>query len=142
MKYKICKCHYDSVNEHQWGPNARGYVAATINGKQVTMHRYVMGNGNGLDIDHINGNKLDNRCSNLRFCTRSQNLANSTKKSGNYKGVGYFKNLKKWRARITIDYKEVHIGLFNNEGEAAAAYDSVAQQLFGEYARTNFSNKN
>jgi hypothetical protein len=134
--YKICDCHLELIKPYSWGKYGPGYIAATVNGKQVAMHRFIMGSPAGKEVDHINGDKTDNRCSNLRVCSRAQNQANAVKKFGNYKGVGFYK--KQWRARLMIDYQEVHIGLFDEEGEAAAAYDSVALQIFGNFARTNY----
>jgi hypothetical protein len=96
------------------------------------------------EVDHINGDGLDNRKSNLRIVTRSQNLQNSRKPrrikgcSSKYKGVCWDKLTKKWRAQITFNYHVKYIGLFENEVEAAEAYDKVALEMFGEYAKPNF----
>lgn len=89
-------------------------------------------------VDHINGNKLDNRKSNLRICTDAENARNSSKKSGNFKGVQWRSDKHKFRARIMDNGKEIFIGYFTNEIEAAKAYDTKAKELFGEFARLNF----
>ena len=95
----------------------------------------------GMQIDHINGNGLDNRKVNLRLCNSSQNQRNARKrKSGTsrFKGVDWHKESKKWRARICVNRKRIHIGRYKSEFEAAQAYDKKAIELFGEFASLNF----
>jgi len=94
-----------------------------------------------MDVDHANGNGLDNRRSNLRLCTTSENIQNQRpRKSGTskYKGVGWFVRDSNWRVRIKVGDKQIHIGYFADEVEAAKAYDKMARQHFGAFARTNF----
>ena len=98
-------------------------------------------------IDHINHEKLDNRRSNLRICTTSQNCANMNIKRKNrgisgFKGVRYHSKNKNWNARITIKRKEIHLGCFTDKDVAAKAYDLAAIKYFGEFALTNFSKEN
>lgn len=96
-------------------------------------------------VDHINGNGLDNRRSNLRKATRSQNHANSRKwGSGNnrrttsrYKGVMWDKREGRWRAAITVQGRRVHLGYHASELSAARAYDKAAVEHFGEFASVN-----
>lgn len=90
-----------------------------------------------LDIDHINGDKSDNRIENLRLANVIENNRNRAALSG-YKGVRYHKPSGKWQARITSEYKGKHLGLFNNEIEAAKAYDEAARLLHGDFAHLNF----
>ncbi len=110
---------------------------------QIQMHRIIMGAGKGEQVDHINGDGLDNRIENLRMCTYSENYQNSRKRkncSSKYKGVHFYKDSQNWRAMITIPNTghPIHIGLFKEEIEAAKAYDAKASELFGEFARLNF----
>jgi len=96
----------------------------------------------GHELDHINGDKLDNRLYNLRPATTAQNQHNRklNRKVGTsrYKGVSWYKPTGKWRARIQHNGKEIYLGYFADEIEATKAYDKAARQLFGEYARCNF----
>jgi hypothetical protein len=107
---------------------------------------YVYGDRpDGKFVDHINGDRSDNRICNLRLATKAQNGMNRGKQSNNtsgMKGVSWAKNAGKWSAHIKINRKKIHLGLFNNIEHAAAAYDSAAISLHGEFARTNFEVKN
>lgn len=90
----------------------------------------------GLVVDHINGNKLDNRRSNLRICTQSQNLNGRNTNKG-YIGVSWDKFRGKWKANIGKDYQKIFLGRFDTAEEAARVYDEKAVELFGEFARLN-----
>jgi len=115
---------------------------ATADGKALAS--IVLGVSNGL-VDHINGDPLDNRRQNLRPATPSQNQANRTKYQGRrgvtsrYKGVCWHRKDKKWMARIYRDGKQIYLGGFDCEIEAAKAYDSAALEIFGEFALPNFA---
>ena len=131
---------YESLNQLRWHYSNRGY--AQRNG--TLMHRVIMATPIGLDTDHINGDKLDNRKSNLRICTRQENCLNKVGKRNNalsqYKGVYLLKTGKYsyWRADITRGKSILQIGYFKNERHAAMAYDLWAKDLHGEFAKTNF----
>ena len=89
----------------------------------------------GYDVDHINHNTCDNRKSNLRLVTRSQNNMNSTprKHSSSQPGVSYHKNIKRWIAEVYKDGKKIHIGCFKTEEEAIAARKAAEPYYYGEY---------
>lgn len=126
--------------EMKWSLNSNGYARTYINGKWITMHKLIMDTPPGKEVDHINCNKLDNRKINLRIVTKSQNNMNRKpykNSSSKFKGVFWDKNLKKWRAYITLNKKRKWLGSFNSEEEAAIVYDSEATKLFGKYAKTN-----
>ncbi len=101
-------------------------------------HRFIMNCDEGMVIDHINGNTLDNRKENLRICTQLQNNWNTGKRKSNcyskYVGVTWVKSVKKWQACLGNRY----LGRFDNEEIAAKAYDTEARKTYGEYARLNF----
>ena len=106
------------------------------------MHREIMNAPEGLVVDHINRNGLDNRKVNLRLATAMQNVWNSKRNvntdSSKYKGVSWDKNKHKWRASIGIDRKTKHLGYFEDEKMAAKAYDKAAKEHRGEFAVLNF----
>ncbi|WP_261505722.1 HNH endonuclease signature motif containing protein [Burkholderia multivorans] len=106
-----------------------GYVAITINKKKYLAHRlawlYVHGSEPPECIDHINGNRSDNRICNLRLATKKENNHNTHQFSENkagYTGISWAKRQKKWRARIKVDGKEKYLGYFTSKEEAHAAY--------------------
>ena len=107
----------------------------------MEIHHPELRDNPNLQVDHINGNRLDNRKENLRLVTPQQNnmnrkpLKNSTSK---YKGVFWDKNRNKWLVLIMIGDKSRYLGRYQDEREAALAYDKAAKKLFGEYAHLNF----
>lgn len=110
-----------------------------IKQKGVMMHRVIIEHAIGKKleqteiIDHINHNPLDNRKSNLRIVSRRQNLQNQKREtSSKYPGVNWDKNASKWRAKIKLNGKLKHLGLFDDEREAAKAYEQVCRELVGE----------
>lgn len=122
--------------------NDQGYVCRYEGEKLIYMHREIMGVAADKQIDHINGNTFDNRKCNLRVSTQQQNTQNACKhrlSSSKYKGVSWHKYNRKWRARIGHNKKEIHLGSFTNELDAAMAYDNAARKIFGEFARLNFA---
>ena len=148
---------YEWLSKNGWyARNTRGLFYAqrtlrTADGKrhQVLMHREIWKHHHGsipkgMEIDHINGNPLDNRLENLRLCTHAQNMANERKKaphSSKYRGVNFNKYKGRWEAKIQSNSKPIHIGTFISETEAAKAYDTMAQELFGNLAQLNLGGK-
>jgi hypothetical protein len=108
--------------------------------KLIQLHRVVIQAKKGEIVDHVNRNKLDNRKSNLRICTISQNNQNrkisKLNKSG-FNGVSWNSNNKKWVAQIACNNKKVHIGFFNDPIEAAKAFNEAAIKFHKEFANLN-----
>jgi hypothetical protein len=119
------------------------YARRRIDGKETRMHRFLMGvTDTNVQVDHINGNGLDNRKCNLRIATNAQNQMNVRKnpkrsKGSIYKGVCGSLNRKKWKAFCTINRVRYMLGTFTNEKDAARAYNKFAKETFGEFARLN-----
>lgn len=119
----------------------RGEIEIKISGKAYSAHRlvwlYLFGYLPVEYIDHINGNRADNRIVNLRVATNSQNQANrglhSTNTSG-FRGVCWNKKSSKWQAGIKVKGKSFHLGMFENPTDASNAYKAAAEKYFGEYS--------
>lgn len=138
---------FTSVAKYNWHVlrnRKKRYAARNIpraeGGGTVLMHRELMGLAPGdPSIDHKDGDGLNNRRSNLRSCTQSQNLGNQGKHRGKsrYKGVSWHKANRKWQAQIGGRAHHKHLGYFEDEGVAASAYNSEAQKRFGDFAHLN-----
>lgn len=110
------------------------------NYKNTKMHRVIMNALDGEQIDHKDCNGLNNQKSNLRFCTNTENLRNARKRKGcisKLKGVSYHKQNNRWRATINMDQKQISLGCYGTQQEAARAYNQAATELFGDFARLN-----
>lgn len=121
-----------------------GYAKRAINRREerraVAMHNQIMNPPKGMEVDHINGNGLDNRKCNLRICKHQNNTWNRkpvTGSSSKYKGVSFHRPGNYWKAYIKINEQQKHIGCFLSEEEAAIAYNMVARVLHGEFAKLN-----
>lgn len=130
----------EKVKEIKWRLiQTNGYVCGNNkHGKDYLLHRYVMNADNNVLIDHINGDKLDNRKQNLRTVNKSQNAMNSKKPRNNtsgVKGVYWDKRSEKWEASIQINMKKNCLGYFKNKEDAIQARKKAEIKFFGEYAR-------
>lgn len=141
---------YEELNQYKWYAHldgrrwyARRNTPHDSNGKRHTIYmaRVIMNAQPEERVDHKdNMATLNNQRENLRLCTNAQNNANRSKWGGcssMYKGVYWDKQNSKWRARITAPCRRIHLGLFNDEIEAARAYNEAATEHFGEFARLN-----
>lgn len=140
---------FERLSRHKWRANSGGYAvrdSPSVNGKRhaIYMHREIMSPASGVVIDHINGDKRDNRRENLRVCSRSENLRNQRRRSDNtsgFKGVNRHtqKGLRHpWIARVKVNHRGIHLGCFATPEEAARAYDAAALKHHGEFAHLNF----
>lgn len=144
-KYAIVdnECAQD-ISQHKWWAMKGGkkfYATRKVNRKILSMHYQIMNIPitKGWEVDHKNGNPLDNRKVNLRLCTKQQNQFNKANQphSSKYKGVFYYQSRKKWVASIRINRKSKFLGYFHNEIDAGLAYNLAAKELFGEFAWLN-----
>jgi hypothetical protein len=135
---------YDRLSKYKWCAAKDGetfYAQRGSNGTTILMHREIMHAPKGMICDHIDHNGLYNRKSNLRLCTNAQNQYNKRPKkdcASRYKGVILRRDCKRWRAQIGYNRKRIHLGDFDDQMEAAMAYDDKAVELFGEFAWLNF----
>jgi hypothetical protein len=132
----------DSLSIHRW------YVgdwyamrSSRIDGRWTTeyMHRRIMGltKGDRRSVDHVNGNPLDNRRANLRYCSQAENMRNTRVRSDNksgLKGIAWDAKNKKWEARIQVNKRRVFLGRYGTAEEAHAAYREAAVRTHGEFA--------
>lgn len=139
----IDEADFAKVMRYTWCYQMPGYAVTNMkcfDGSKLRLylHRLILDAPHGMTVDHINGDGLDNRRSNLRLCTHGQNLRNQKANRGRrFKGAyrigerGYF-------AKIAYEGKSQYLGVFPSELEAAQAYDNAAKLHHGEYARLNF----
>lgn len=138
---------YEEVSKLRWHYN-KGYAKHSYqeNGraKFIFMHRFIMKARDGEEVDHRNSiNTLDNRRSNLRIATRSQNAANRKKSKHSqqpFKGIQFDRKASKahpWRARIAVNGARHWLGTYATPEDAAKAYDMAALYYFGEFAQIN-----
>lgn len=134
---------YEELSKYKWRITSNGYALHTgprdkdRKRKTFLMHRLIMDTPLGLCTDHKNGNKLDNRKENLRICTYSQNNYNIPKKKDNIsgcKGVGFHTKSGKYRSRIVVNKKAIHLGLFTKIEDAYNAYCAACKKYHGEFA--------
>jgi hypothetical protein len=136
------------LEQWTWYSSVRGYprrnAIGTADTASTLMQRVILefyGHDlMGLDVDHINGNPLDNRKCNLRVVSHQENCFNrklSKNNSTGYKGVSIFRPNGKYKASIKVNYKQIHLGYFETPEDAALAYNNAATKYFGEFARLN-----
>jgi len=140
---------YHRLMEFKWffagGYARRRIVTGTDSYGSFPMHRDILNIMPGMEVDHIDGDTLNNTRANLRACTRTQNSYNQRKRKDNksgYKGVSWMKSMQKWRAYIWIGGtypkgRQYHLGFFDTPEEAAEAYNVEAIKAFGQFAKLN-----
>lgn len=134
---------YDAIARYKWHLSHNGYAVRRerIGGRKPIryLHRSIMSADWDGDVDHINGDKLDNRRSNLRYATRSENNQNTHSRRGSskFKGVVWHKQDRRWWAVIKANGKQHSLGTHATEEDAARAYNAAARRMFGDFARLN-----
>lgn len=133
---------YDKIKDYCWYKTHFGYIATRVKRSKthIFMHRLLLNYTSELDIDHINGNTIDNRKSNLRICNHCDNMKNQTKRKTNTSGiVGVYWDRKrnKWVATLKFNGKSVLHKRFDKKEEAIQARKEAEAKYFGEFARKN-----
>jgi hypothetical protein len=121
---------YESLSAHRWLVTSLKYAVRRFGGRPVYMHRIILNAPKGIQVDHINGDGLDNRRENLRLATNAQNGRNRKAQKNNtsgFKGVTYSHQEKHWRAQIMANGRNIYLGYFTCPVKAHAAYCEDAQ---------------
>jgi hypothetical protein len=123
----VCDCHYYLIEPHKWSLNGAGYAQSS----RGFMHRIIAGAGHDDHTDHQNGDKLDNRCANLKLCTPSYNMARRPKATGNYTSAhkGVYRAGGRWRVEFRREKQRYYIGVFGTEAEALIAYHAALRKV-------------
>jgi hypothetical protein len=144
---------YEHLSKYRWSARKmcnvfyalRKTVSKDGRRTEILMHRCIIKPPPGMLVDHINHNGLDNRKANLRAVTYAQNTWNKRKLNPNcgskYKGVSWYRRNKRWSAKIHVNGTSKFLGLFENELDAAKAYDKAARKFYGQFALLNFPDK-
>ena len=132
---------YNRVSKYKWCLMKGSYTFYVRTGKATQLHRFILNAPKGSNIDHIDGNGLNNQKNNLRYATKTENSQNRHFRGGKipYKGVSLQSKKNKYQARIKVNRREIYLGLFSSAVCAALAYDKAAKKYFGEFANINFS---
>ena len=133
------------INWHTGKRKGIIYAVGGKKGKIILLHRFIMEAQPGEEVDHINGDGLDNRRSNLRLCTHAENQHNRGKQKNNksgYKGVSLTSGGKRYTALIKANGIQHRLGYFTDPVDAARAYDKAALELHSEFALLNFPDEN
>ena len=135
----------EMLSHWKWNLGSAGYAQTSFHSRGFSttsyMHRMLALPSPGEEVDHINGDLLDNRRSNLRACSRAENQRNRSCQRNNtsgFKGVRWDSRRGRWRAQLNYFGRQLHLGCFDDPVEAARAYDREARRRHGRFARLNF----
>ena len=141
---KVSDADYVELSKYSWSRDSRGYLKRSlkISGKRtsIAMHRAIMADQlrDGLVVDHINGDILDNRRENLRVVSHSANRENSVSRKGatsRFRGVSFHKGLKKWQVQFSLKGKSYYLGVYKTEEEAGQVAIAFIKENMPYYAR-------
>lgn len=125
---------YEKIKDHSWYISNNGYVQTRIGNKIVGMHRLVMDAPDGMCVDHIDHNTLNNRRENLRVCTIQENNFNQLTRSDSISGrLGVVQCGNKWLAQIGYNKKRIDLGIFSNKEDAINARIEAEKKYFGDF---------
>ncbi len=145
--FAVASVQHAHLRAAPWHCTNTGYAARRVDGRVVLMHRVVakaIGISTRAHVDHINGDKLDNRDENLRAASYAENNRNKTAKTGGtsrFKGVSLCTTTGRWKCRLMLNYREIWLGRFDTELEAQDAYAAAAVNYFGEFAAPRVERK-
>jgi hypothetical protein len=139
----VARYKWSVIAKKRKNGSTSAYAVASQDGRMVLMHRLIMGAQPGQCVDHADRHGLNNRRSNLRFATYSQNGANKEVPNSNgyrgvYQDIDRERGRIRWRACISVDSRTIHVGRAKTVQEAAALYDAAASRIYGEFAVLNF----
>lgn len=136
---------FKHLNQFKWSvfKSRNTFYASRNFQRKITlmMHRIILDCPKGMEVDHINGDGLDNRRENLRIATRQQNSSNrkfNINNTSGYRGITQERKTKKWSASIRKNGKRIHLGTFVTARHAALCHDLWAKDIYGEFAGLNF----
>lgn len=131
---------YDLIKDYCWCIDKRGYVFTSVYNNKQSFHLHKLIIQTNKTVDHINHKKFDNRKCNLRVATYSQNCMNKeilARNTSSVTGVGWVESKQQWRARITVGYKEIHLGYFDKFEDAVKVRKDAEERYFGEFSYDN-----
>lgn len=139
----VDSCDFEAVSRFKWQAlydpkSGTWYAKRSDHGRTIRMHREILNAPQGVEVDHRDGNGLNNSRSNIRLATRSQNLCNRRKFKNNtsgFKGVTWSSTAKKWASQIYQNGQKYYLGYYADKLDAAAAYESASAVLHGEFSQ-------
>lgn len=132
------KWHYEKIKVRQTGYAERNLPIRPGKRIKIRMHQVIMKTKKGQQVDHKDGDGLNNQKENLRLATSSENHMNRGKQNNNtsgFKGVSWYKASKTWQAQISVKGEHIHLGRYNTKEEAAEIYNKAAKEYHGEFVR-------